>query len=118
MPPSLTGIKRDITEDIIKSLGTPHIKDIIGVRRCGKTTILHQLAEHLSNQGVWAKDIIFLNFDDPSININKKYDYITKPVSLFGFAFISIKFLILEGSTLATSFMVTPSTNLRFSIIS
>ena len=68
MPPSLTGIRRDITEDIIKSLGTPHIKDIIGVRRCGKTTILYQVAEHLTSQGVRAKDIMFLNFDDPSIN--------------------------------------------------
>ena len=68
MPPSLTGIRRDITEEIIKSLGTPHIKDIIGVRRCGKTTILYQVAEHLTYQGVRAKDMIFLNFDDPSIN--------------------------------------------------
>ena len=68
MPPSLTGIRRDITEDIIKSLATPHIKDIIGVRRCGKTTILYQVAEHLTSHGVQAKDIIFLNFDDPSIN--------------------------------------------------
>ena len=68
MPPSLTGIRRDITEDIIKSFGTPHIKDIIGVRRCGKTTILYQVAEHLTSQGVRAKDIIFLNFDDLSIN--------------------------------------------------
>ncbi len=68
MPSSLTGIRRDITEDIIKSLCTPHIKDIIGVRRCGKTTILYQVAEHLTSQGVRAKDMIFLNFDDPSIN--------------------------------------------------
>lgn len=68
MPPSLTGIRRDITRDIIKSLGTPHIKDIIGVRRCGKTTILYQVADHLISQGLQAKDIVFLNFDDPSIN--------------------------------------------------
>jgi predicted AAA+ superfamily ATPase len=61
MPPSLTGIRRDITDDIIKSLGTtPHIKDIIGVRRCGKTTILYQVAEHLTSQGVRAKDIMLL----------------------------------------------------------
>ncbi len=68
MLPSLTGIRRDITEDIIKSLGTPHIKDIIGVRRCGKTTILYQVADHLISQGLQATDIMFLNFDDPSIN--------------------------------------------------
>jgi len=68
MPPYLTGIRRDITEDIIKSLETPHIKDIIGVRRCGKTTIFYQVADHLISQGVGAQDIMFLNFDDPSIN--------------------------------------------------
>lgn len=68
MPPSLTGIRRDITGDIIKSLGTPHIKDIIGVRRCGKTTILYQVADHLISQGLQATDLMFLNFDDPSIN--------------------------------------------------
>src|SRR5660398_220281 len=43
-------------------------KDIIGVRRCGKTTILYQVADHLTSKGVREKDIIFLNFDDPSIN--------------------------------------------------
>lgn len=68
MPPSLTGIRRDIREDIIKSLGTPHIKDITGVRQSGKTTIFYQVAEHLTSQGVRAKDIIFLKFDYPSIN--------------------------------------------------
>ncbi|MDP3103941.1 MAG: hypothetical protein Q8M95_04965 [Candidatus Methanoperedens sp.] len=41
---------------------TTHIKDIIGVMRCGKTPILYQAAEHLTSQGVRAKDIIFLNF--------------------------------------------------------
>ena len=68
MPAYLTGIRRDITEDIIKSLQTTHIKDIIGVRRCGKTTILYQVAKHLISGGVRPKDIMFLNFDDPSIN--------------------------------------------------
>lgn len=68
MPPTLIGIRRNITADIIKSLSTPHIKDIIGVRRCGKTTILYQVADHLISKGLQAKDIMFLNFDDPSIN--------------------------------------------------
>ncbi|VVB88001.1 AAA domain protein [uncultured archaeon] len=68
MLPSLTGIRRDITGEIIKSFGTPHIKDIIGVRRCGKTTVLYQAAEHLMSQDVSSRDIMFLNFDDPTIN--------------------------------------------------
>src|SRR5574341_503289 len=68
MPPSLTGTGREITQGILKSLTTPHIKDIIGVRRCGKTTILYQVADHLISQGISSGDIVFLNFDDPSIN--------------------------------------------------
>ncbi|MBU4076507.1 MAG: AAA family ATPase [Euryarchaeota archaeon] len=51
-----------------KRLGTPNIKDIIGFRRYGKTTILYQVAEHLTSQRVKAKDIIFLNFYYSSIN--------------------------------------------------
>lgn len=66
---------------IIKSLGMPNIKDIIGVMRCGKTPILYQAAEHLTSQGVRAKDIIFLNFDDPSIN-KKFYKYALLNLSL------------------------------------
>jgi hypothetical protein len=51
-------------------------------------------------------------------SVNKIIFYITNPVSLLGRAFIKIKFLIFEGRTRATSFMVTPSTNLIFSICS
>ncbi len=68
MPPGLIGIERDMRENIINSLNTPHIKDIIGVRRCGKTTILYQLIDYLISSGIRAQDILFLNFDDPSIN--------------------------------------------------
>ncbi len=68
IPPGLIGIKREITDSIIKTLGTAHIKDIIGVRRSGKTTVLYQVAEHLINSGVPPNNIVFLNFDDPTIN--------------------------------------------------
>jgi len=68
MPSDLTGIKREVTDSIIKTLDTPHIKDVIGVRRSGKTTILYQVAAYLMDAGVPQKDILFLNFDDPAIN--------------------------------------------------
>ncbi len=66
MPPSLTGIRRDITEDIIKSLGTPHIKDIVGSGGAARPPFSIRWQSILPR--VRAKDIIFLNFDDPSIN--------------------------------------------------
>ncbi|MDF1557730.1 MAG: ATP-binding protein [ANME-2 cluster archaeon] len=68
MPQDLTGIKRDVTDSIIKSLDAPHIKDVIGVRRSGKTTVLYQTAAYLMDIGVAPEHILFLNFDDPAIN--------------------------------------------------
>lgn len=68
MPQDLIGIKREVTDSIIAALDTPHIKDVIGVRRSGKTTVLYQVAAHLMNIGVAPEHILFLNFDDPSIN--------------------------------------------------
>ncbi len=68
VPHELTGIKREVTDSIIKTLKTAHIKDVIGVRRSGKTTVLYQVADHLINSGVPPKNIMFLNFDDPTIN--------------------------------------------------
>ncbi len=68
VPHELTGIKREVTDSIIKTLETAHIKDVIGVRRSGKTTVLYQVADHLINSGVPPKNIMFLNFDDPTIN--------------------------------------------------
>jgi len=64
----LSGVQRDITENIQKTLEIKHIKDIIGVRRSGKTTTLYQIIKILQNKGVDPKNIVFLNFDDTEIN--------------------------------------------------
>src|SRR5665648_177717 len=68
VPEGLIGIRRDVADSIIKTLGTRHIKDVIGVRRSGKTTVLYQVAEHLINTGISPNNIVFLNFDDPTIS--------------------------------------------------
>jgi len=68
MSQDLTGIKRDVTDSIIKSLDAPHIKDVIGARRSGKTTVLYQTAAYLMDIGMAPEHILFLNFDDPAIN--------------------------------------------------
>ena len=64
----LSGIKRYITTDIKKTLEIKQIKDIIGVRRSGKTTTLYQIIKILENKGEKPKNIVFLNFDDTEIN--------------------------------------------------
>lgn len=42
----------------------PHINDIIGVRRCGKTYLMYQMIAGLINQGVPKPCILYLNLDD------------------------------------------------------
>ena len=52
---------------ILTELKIPHIKDIIGVRRCGKTVLIYQIISKLIEQDVPAKNILYLNFDDPEL---------------------------------------------------
>lgn len=42
----------------------PHINDIIGVRRCGKTYFMYQMISELLMQGVPKSCILYLNLDD------------------------------------------------------
>jgi hypothetical protein len=63
-----TGIKRTILPALTQAGRLPHIKDVIGIRRSGKTTVLYQVIESLFSGGVSPKEILFLNYDDPEIN--------------------------------------------------
>ncbi|MFH0837367.1 MAG: ATP-binding protein [Candidatus Aenigmatarchaeota archaeon] len=63
----LIAIERDKLADIRKSLKLQQIKDIIGVRRCGKTFLLYQTIQNLISSGIDAKNITMLNFDDNEI---------------------------------------------------
>jgi uncharacterized protein len=64
----LSGIQRSVTTTIKETLPLPHIKDIIGVRRSGKTTTLYQVVNLLITKKINPKNIMFLNFDDPDIH--------------------------------------------------
>ena len=75
----LSGVQRDITSDIQKTLEIKHIKDIIGVRRSGKTTTLYQIINILQNKEIDPKNIVFLNFDDIEVNA-ASFDEIMKAV--------------------------------------
>ncbi len=65
---ALSGIKRETLSEILKTTGLPHIKDIIDVRRSGKTTIMYQVIQSLLDKGVKPEQIAFLNFDDMEIS--------------------------------------------------
>ncbi|MFT4244926.1 MAG: AAA family ATPase [Micrococcaceae bacterium] len=43
------------------------IKVLIGIRRCGKSTIMRQYAQQLKEQGVSEGQILFYNFESPSV---------------------------------------------------
>lgn len=75
----LSGVDRELFSEIIGRIGIRHIKDIIGVRRSGKTTILYQIIRSLMDNGVQPKEIVFLNFDDPELN-ESKFDDIMKSI--------------------------------------
>jgi len=61
------GTKRTKLSKMIEELTIPHIKDIIGVRRCGKTILIYQIISSLINKNVNPKNILYLNFDDPEL---------------------------------------------------
>ena len=64
---ALVGVERLFLSDLLKNLELPHIKDIIGIRRSGKTVLLYQVIFNLIKQGVKPKNILYLNFDDPQL---------------------------------------------------
>ena len=61
------GIERTTLSQIQMELKIPHIKDIIGVRRCGKTILMYQIISKLIEDNIDAKNILYLNFDDPQL---------------------------------------------------
>ncbi len=75
----LAGIPRQNVPALIAIFKLPHIKDIIGVRRSGKTTILYQLIQYLLGQQIPPGSITFLNFDDPHF-IKAPFDDIQKTI--------------------------------------
>lgn len=63
----LLGIEREKFTDIKKYLKLRNIKDIIGVRRCGKSFLLYQVIQHLISSNINPRNILFLNFDENEI---------------------------------------------------
>ena len=57
-------IKRELYLNQIRNLfGTDFIKVIVGLRRCGKTSLLKSIIEELQNQGIKKENIIYISFE-------------------------------------------------------
>jgi uncharacterized protein len=50
-------------DQLIQAIDTDFVKLLVGVRRCGKSTLLRMLQTHLSNQGIPKDRIIDINFE-------------------------------------------------------
>jgi predicted AAA+ superfamily ATPase len=59
----MLGIKRDVTDKIIESLKNDYVLLLVGARQTGKTTILKQVQEFLTQKGYPTH---FLNLEDPT----------------------------------------------------
>ncbi len=71
VPEGILGIRREKLGEVKKSISMKLLKDIIGVRRCGKTVLMYQTIEHLISSGIDPKNILMLNFDDNEIYSTK-----------------------------------------------
>jgi hypothetical protein len=65
-------IDREALKGVIDVMSSPHIKDIIGARRTGKTYLMYQIISFLIKHGVKPDEILYLNFDDPEFEDIKK----------------------------------------------
>ena len=64
----LSGIQRTSLKSLLELAALKHIKDITGIRRSGKSTMMYQVISAMINRGTKPKEIAFLNFDDAEIN--------------------------------------------------
>jgi len=63
----LSSVSRGILPSIMQTLQTRHVKDLLGIRRSGKTTLLHQIINKILEERQNPKEILFLAFDDPNL---------------------------------------------------
>ncbi len=60
----LAGVKRvDYLTQLKRYLDMPHVVTIVGIRRCGKSTLMYQLIEHLLKERD-PHEILYVNLDD------------------------------------------------------
>lgn len=63
------GVPRSVLEEIKKNFDLPHILSIVGVRRCGKSTLIRQIINYLiGERKIEPKNILFLNLEHPGFS--------------------------------------------------
>ena len=73
-------IKRKYLQDVIDVMGTPDIKVITGVRRSGKSELLHMFSDYVKNNDEKA-NIIYMDYNLDEFDSLKEYKELIKYVS-------------------------------------
>lgn len=88
----IVGVRRELLSDIEGYIGVPKVKVIVGVRRCGKSTLLYQVIDLLIRRGFASpNDVVLMNFDDARLatesveEIYKTFLELRKPEKIFLF---------------------------------
>jgi len=63
--------KRTVFHDLVKSLDTRFIVQIVGLRRTGKTVLMFQLINHLIDRSVNPLKILYFTFDEEKAEIDE-----------------------------------------------
>lgn len=66
--PLLPGYSRHILSKICSFIEAPEAITLIGMRRSGKSTLLHQVMSFLEDQGIPQKNMLYVNFEDPGFS--------------------------------------------------
>jgi len=62
------GVRRGVLDKAISYIDIPHIVSVVGVRRCGKSTLLRQAVNYLIRErGVAPRQILFINLETPAL---------------------------------------------------
>src|SRR5574344_1724058 len=65
-------------DQLVKFKDKDVIKVVTGIRRCGKSTLLHQFAQSLVNQKIPQKRIIFMNLESAEYDSLREYHELYK----------------------------------------
>ena len=68
-------LKRAEFNQLLEELEDDKVTCLLGPRRTGKTTMMYDLIDHLLNNGVSEKNILFISFDNPKVRLDLQRDF-------------------------------------------